>query len=136
VLSRAVASKAEMYGFPLIVWSAGALQSHRFGIPGVLEVLGFASGALVAMTIVVALACGGFKGLLPERDSSIRAFGAVHVVSVLGSVIIGWAVALVARGPLAFFLASCATVLVFEILVSLELHAAAVRNSNRSGEDL
>lgn len=33
-LSWAPASKAEMYGFPLIVWPSGALQSHRFGVPG------------------------------------------------------------------------------------------------------
>ena len=124
-LSRAVASKAEMYGFPLIVWSCGALQVHRFGMPGILGVLAFGGGALVAMTIVIGVTCGGFSRSLPKRDPSVRAFGGIHVVSVLGSVVMGWAVTLPLRHTLAFFVASLVTVIAFEVLLSIELHLAA-----------
>jgi hypothetical protein len=127
-LSRSVVSKAEMYGFPLIVWSSGSLQAHRFGSPGIVEVVAYVCGALAAMMLVVALACGGLTGPLPQRDLSVRAFGAVHVLSVLGSVVAVWAVALITRGFLAFFLASFATILVFEVLLSIELHTAAGRS--------
>jgi hypothetical protein len=133
-LGRAVASKAEMHGFPLIVWSAGGLQVHRFGMPGIVGVLAFAGGALVSMAVVVAITCRGFACLLPERESSVRAFGAIHVISVFGSVIAGWAVAMVARGPAAFFLASLVTVFVFEMLLTLELLIAADRSAH-TGED-
>ena len=130
-LGRAVASKAEMYGFPLIVWSSGGLQVHRFGMPGMLGVLAFAGGALVGMAVVVGITCRGFSRPLPQRDASIRAFGAIHVVSVLGSVLAGWAGAMVAHGSWAFFLASLVTVFVFEMLLSLELYAAAGRPAGR-----
>jgi hypothetical protein len=123
-----------MYGFPLIVWSSGSLQAHRFGSPGIVEVLAFACGALAAMVLVVALACGGLMGPLPQRDSSVRAFGAVHVLSVLGSLVAGWAFAFLASGFLAFFLASFATVLVFEVLLSIELHTAAARKPKETEE--
>ena len=36
-LGRAVASKAGVYGFPLIIWSSGGLQVHRFGMPGMVR---------------------------------------------------------------------------------------------------
>jgi hypothetical protein len=134
-LGRAVASKAEMYGFPLIVWSAGGLQVHRFGMPGIVGVLAFAGGALVSMAMVVGITCRGFACLLPERESSVRAFGAIHVVSVFGSVIAGWAVAMVAQGSVAFFLASLVTVFVFEMLLTLELLIAADRSAQRSEDD-
>ena len=133
-LGRAVASKAEMYGFPLIVWSSGGLQVHRFGMPGILGVLAFAGGALVSMALVVAITCRGLTCPLPQRESSVRAFGAIHVISVFGSVIAGWAVAMVAQGTVAFFLASLVTVFVFEMLLALELLVAAV-NSAPTGED-
>ena len=124
-LSRAVASKAEMYGFPLIIWSSGGLQVHRFGMPGIVGVMAFAGGALVSMAVVIAIACRGFMRPLPRRESSVRAFGGIHVVSVLGSVVAGWAVAMVVRGAIAFFLASLVTVFVFEMLLTLELFVAA-----------
>jgi len=133
-LGRAVASKAEMYGFPLIVWSSGGLQVHRFGMPGIVGVLAFAGGALVSMALVVAITCRGLTCPLPQRESSVRAFGAIHVISVFGSVIAGWAVAMVAQGTVAFFLASLVTVFVFEMLLALELLVAAV-NSAPTGED-
>lgn len=124
-LSRAVASKAEMYGFPLIVWSSGAVQVHRFGVPDILSVVAFASGALLAMAIVIGVTCRGYLVRLPARDPSVRAFGGIHVVSVLGSIVAGWAMALIGWGASAFFLASLTTVLVFEGLLSVELHLAA-----------
>ena len=131
-LGRAVASKAEMYGFPLIVWSSGGLQVHRFGMPGMVGVLAFAGGALVSMALVVAITCRGLTCPLPQRNTSVRAFGAIHVVSVLGSVVAGWAVATVAHGAIAFFLSSLVTVFVFEMLLSLELYVAANRGPNQS----
>ncbi len=62
-LGRAVASKAEMYGFPFIVWSSGGLQVHRFGMPGMLG-----GGALVGMAVVVAVTCRGLSRPLPQRE--------------------------------------------------------------------
>ena len=126
-LSRALASKAEMYGFPLIVWSSGALQSHRFGVPGLGGVLAYAGGALVAMAIMILVTCRSFRCPLPKRDPSVRAFGGIHVVSVLGSIVAGWAAARMLEGWLAFFVASLVTILVFEVLLSAELHLAAER---------
>jgi hypothetical protein len=131
-LSRALASKAEMYGFPLIVWSSGALQSHRFGIPGLGEVLAYAGGALVAMAIVILVTCRSLRCALPKRDPSVRAFGGIHVVSVMGSIVAGWAAARALEGWLAFFVASLATILAFEVLLSAELHLAAERRGETS----
>jgi hypothetical protein len=119
-----------MYGFPLIIWSAGAAQIHRFGVPGILGILAFAAGALVAMAIAIGVTCRGFSSPLPGRDPSVKARGGVHVVSVLGGIVAGWAVTLPVRSSLAFFLGSLVTVLVFEALLSLELHLAADRNSD------
>ncbi len=134
-LSRALASKAEMYGFPLIVWSSGALQSHRFGVPGVEGVLAFAGGALVAMAVVIVVTCRGLTCPLPKRDPSIRAFGGIHVISVLGSIVCGWAVALAVSGWVAFFVSALVTVLVFEGLLSVELHVAASGAGRRPEAD-
>jgi hypothetical protein len=125
-LSRAVASKAEMYGFPLIIWSSGALQVHRFGMPGIGGVLAFCGGALAAMILVIAVTCRGFLNVLPKRNSSLRAFGGIHVVSVMGSAVAGWAVTLPLNQSAAFFVASFATVVTFEVLLSIELHVAAM----------
>jgi hypothetical protein len=94
-------------------------------MPGLIGVLAFAGGALVSMTAVITISCRGLTCPLPRHESSVRAFGGIHFVSVLGSVVAGWAVSLVARGTLAFFLASLVTVFVFEMLLTLELFAAA-----------
>jgi hypothetical protein len=40
----------------LIICSSGGLQVHRFGMPGIVGVLGFAGGALVSMAVVIAIA--------------------------------------------------------------------------------
>ena len=128
-LSRAVASKAEMYGFPLIIWSPGALQVHRFGVPGIVGIIAFCGGVLVVMAFVIAVTCRGLSGTLPKRDPSVRAFGGIHVLSVLGSIVAGWAVTLPLRGDFAFFLGSLVTVLAFEVLLTLELHIAADRKA-------
>lgn len=82
-LSRAVASKAEMYGFRPIIWSSGALQVHRFGVPGIAG--------------VIAVTCRGFSGILPKGDRTVRVFGGMHVLSVMGSIVAGWAAALPSR---------------------------------------
>ena len=132
-LSRALASKAEMYGFPLIVWSSGALQIHRFGVPGISGVIAYAGGALVAMALMILITCRGFLRPLPKRDPTVRAFGGIHVVSVLGSIVAGWAVARAVHGWLAFFVASLVTILVFEALLSAELHLAAERKNDKPG---
>ena len=73
-LGRAVASKAGVYGFPLIIWSSGGLQVHRFGMRGMVGVLAFAGGGLVSMAVVVAISCRGLTCPLPPRSTSVRAF--------------------------------------------------------------
>lgn len=131
-LSRAVASKAEMYGFPLIIWSSGAVQVHRFGVPGIVGIIAFCGGTLVAMAIAIGVTCRGFTCALPKRDPTVRAFGGIHVVSVIGSIVAGWAVTLPLHGDLAFFVGSLVTVLAFEALLTLELHLAADRKGKQS----
>jgi hypothetical protein len=131
-LSHAVASKAEMYGFPLVVWSSAAVQAHRFGVPDLVSALLFVLGALAAMAAVIAVASRGLTRCLPARQSVIRAFGGIHVVSVLGAILCGWGAARpIMRGSLAFFVASFVTVVVFESLLSLELLLSMVRTDKR-----
>ena len=86
------------------------------------------------MAVVIAIACRGFMRPLPRRESSVRAFGGIHVISVLGSVVAGWAVAMVAQGTIAFFLASLVTVFAFEMLLTLELFVAAGRPASNHGD--
>ncbi len=74
-------------------------------MPRLPEALGFPCGALTAMLVVIAVSCGVFTKVLPERDRPVRAFGAVHYMSVLGSVTSGWAASLSLHGPLRFFVA-------------------------------
>jgi len=81
------------------------------------------------MAFVIAVTCRGLSGTLPKRDPSVRAFGGIHVLSVLGSIVAGWAVTLPLRGDFAFFLGSLVTVLAFEVLLTLELHIAADRKA-------
>jgi hypothetical protein len=122
-----------MYGFPLIIWSSGAVQVHRFGVPGILGIIAYCGGGLVAMAVVIGITCRGFSSALPKRDPSVRAFGGIHVLSVIGSIVAGWAATLPLRGSLAFFVGSLVTVVVFEGLLTLELHLAADRKGKRAG---
>lgn len=84
-LAETLVKEGHAYGYTLTVWGAGGLLIHRYGAPGLWEVVGYVLGAVVGFG---ALAWVAFDGLAdratPDRES-VRAASMIHVLSTLSA---------------------------------------------------
>ena len=123
-LAGAVSSEAQAYGFSITIWCAGAFLLYEHGSARPPDILAFAGGAVAAMMAAVLLGVGGPRAKLrPPRP--LRAHGAMHPLSVFGASLTNWGVAAALPGVYAFFAAPFAAVLVYQLLVAVEVGAAA-----------
>jgi hypothetical protein len=120
-LRAAVASGSKTYGFTLVIWSTGALTVSRHGVPTAVEALAYLGGALAGMAVIVIVCFGRWRATWSDVGLVRRAYGAIHLVSVLAAVLIGWMAAALVSGAPAFALASFAAVVVYNLLLALEV---------------
>lgn len=129
-LRFALSHQANAYGFTLVVWSSGALAVWQLGKPDPGEVFAFLGGALVALSLIVALVFGirqPFEDPQPPR----LPFSAMHLASAPAAAAAGWALAVATSGTVGFFLASFAASGVYQLLLGLEVATALVPGHGR-----
>lgn len=137
-LRAAVASSSKAYGFTLVIWSTAALTVSHHGIPKAGEAFAFLGGALAAMATIILASFGGWRATFSDIGLVRRAYGAIHLVSVVVAVLIGWLAATLLDGAAAFAAASFGAVLAYNLLLALEvaLSIADVRDPSVSTPDL
>lgn len=109
------------YGFTLIIWTTGALAFAEHGLPRAEDALAFLGGALVGMALIVTLSFGGLRSTWADIGLVQRAYGAIHVVSVVAAVLAGWLVAALLPGLVAFLGASLVAVVVYNLVFAVEV---------------
>jgi hypothetical protein len=120
-LRAAVAGGSKAYGFTLVIWTTAALTVSRHGIPGDGEAFAFLGGALAGMATIVIVSFGGWRARWSDVGLVRRAYGAIHLVSVIAAVLIGWLASTLLSGAPAFAVSSFAAVVVYNLLLALEV---------------
>lgn len=85
-LARNLTAESEAYGYTLSIWGGGAILIHQYGPPTVPQIMLYIGGALLAFTVLVAIA---FRQLfvaheMPQRRELILA-SMIHLIATLGS---------------------------------------------------
>ena len=79
-LRFALSSQANAYGFTLVIWGTGALATWQLGQPDPADVFAYLGGALVAVSLIVALVFG-VRRPFEENEPPRRPFSAMHLAS-------------------------------------------------------
>ena len=137
-LRAAVASGAKAYGFTLVIWTTAALVVSQHGIPRAGEAFAYLGGALAGMAAIIVACFGGWRATWSDVGLVRRAYGAIHVGSVLAAVLVGWLASAVLSGALAFSVASFGAVVTYNLLLALEvaLSIADVEDPSVATDDL
>ncbi len=64
-LGTIVSASAAPYGYTITLWSSGALLTHFHGIPTVVEIFLFLTGALLGFAVVGSFAHGALRTAVP-----------------------------------------------------------------------
>lgn len=115
-MASALRAGAKAYGFTLVIWTTGALAISEQGVPRASEALAYLGGALLGMALIVAASFGGLRSTSGDVGLVRRAYGAIHVLSVVAGVLTGWLLAAVLDGVLSFLAASFAAVVIYNLL--------------------
>jgi hypothetical protein len=129
-LRFALANQANAYGFTLVVWGTGALAIWQLGKPDPADVFAYLGGALVAVSLIVAVVFGiwhPFETPEPPR----RPFSAMHLASAPAAAAAGWALTLLLRGFGGFFVAAFLAVGIYQLLLAAEIALAFAPRAKR-----
>lgn len=85
-LRKAVGTSAGPYGYTLTVWTTGAVLIHARGVPTTLEALLFMFGAVIAFSVVGALAFRSNPSVRAKAVSHPVLWGSFHFVPVAASI--------------------------------------------------
>ncbi len=124
-LRMAVGAEGRAYGFTLTIWGTGALGLHELGPPVPSEAFSYIGGAIVGMSLVLFLAFGDIRKRFDPTEPPTRAFGVVHIISVLCALFAGWFCLRTFDGPVAWFAGSLAAVFIHQLFLALETMAAS-----------
>jgi hypothetical protein len=117
-------NNAAAYGYSVTITATFGVLSTTRGTPGVMQILAFVAGAVLAFAVVEAVASGGYRHEMEEEPSSIRALGSsISVFSVGGALglvfALTWLVGGVAVWPLRSFLATVSYLLAFALEITI-----------------
>jgi hypothetical protein len=129
-LRFALSNQANAYGFTLVVWGTGALAIWQLGKPDPAEVFAFLGGALVSVSLIVAVVFGiwhPFETPEPPR----RPFSAMHLASAPAAAAVGWALTLLLGGFGGFFVAAFLAVGIYQLLLAVEIAVALAPRAKR-----
>lgn len=129
-LRSALTDQANAYGFTLVVWSTGALAIWQLGKPDPAEVFAYLGGALLSVSLIVALLFG-VRRPIEEPERPRRPFSAMHFASTPAATAAGWVLTLPVSGVAGFFVAAFAAVGVYQLLLAAEVAAALVPRRKR-----
>lgn len=133
-LRFALSGQSNAYGFTLVVWGTGALAISELGMPGPAGIFAFIGGALVSMSLIVAVVFGVWRPFRVEPPPR-RPFSAMHLPSVPAAMAAGWGLTAVLGGVAGYFLAALVAVAVYELGLGLEIVLALAPHRSAHGEE-
>lgn len=85
-LAHNLVAESEAYGYTLTIWGAGAMLIHRFGMPDLIQVFLYVTGALAGFGSLGLIAFDHFVTELEPHDRGhLVVTSMVHIVSTLGN---------------------------------------------------
>lgn len=135
-LKNSVASEARAFGFSLVVLATAYLTITYHGLPDALGALCYVGGVLAGQTVAAAVAFRGVRETWRSGEQvEYRAPASVHLLSPVCGVLAGWGVGwAIASHALAFAVAGCAAVVVYQFVLAGEL-ALAMTHGQRIHAD-
>lgn len=130
-LRFALSDQADAYGFTLVVWGTGALAVWQLGKPDPAEVFAYLGGALVSISLIVAIVFG-VRRPLEEPESPRRPLSAMHLASAPAAVAAGWALTPLFGGAAGYFVAAFVAVGVYQLLLAAEVASALAPRRTRA----
>ena len=122
-LRFALSRQANAYGFTLVVWGTGALAAWQLGSPDPADVFAYVGGALLSISLIVALAFGIWRPFRQGKPPR-RPFSAMHLLSVPAAITAGWGLSMLFGGAAGYFAAAVVAVGLYQALLSAEVAAA------------
>ena len=100
-LARNLVAESKAYGYTLTIWGGGAILVAHYGTPDIVRVAAYVGGALVAMTLLAAVAFGGLlaEQHQPEGERPPVA-SMVHIAATGGSLLASYLVSVGGQGRL------------------------------------
>jgi hypothetical protein len=133
-LRAVVAGQSRAYGFTLVIWTTGAFALADEGVPTHEDALAYLVGAVAGIAVIVLVAFGDLRASWGDLSFDRRAYGAIHLISVLAGVGCGAAALALVDGVLAFFLGPFVAVVVFDLVMALEVILSVDPDRPRGGE--
>jgi hypothetical protein len=100
-LASNLVAESKAYGYTLTIWGGGAILITHYGAPDILRVALYVGGALVAMTLLAAVA---FSGLFAEQrrpdGEPPPVASMVHILATGGSLLVSYLVSITGKGRL------------------------------------
>ncbi len=126
-LRFAISSEAKAYGWTLTIWGSGAIITHQHGLPDIAEVFTFIGGSLTAIAAIILLTFGSAMETWTSSGAPRYALGAIHIVSVLGSIAgAALAGASLPGGVIAFGVVGFVASAAYQLLIGVEVALTTV----------
>jgi hypothetical protein len=136
-LRASMRNNGQAYGFSVSITAGLALLTAEVKRPGPGNILLFALGAVVAFSVLEALASGGFRKTLEEEPSNVTALGvSMSFLSVGSATLAAWGTAHFVGGVIVWPLTGFVVATIYPVLAGLELALAErARESSDSRSD-
>ncbi|CAA9451701.1 MAG: hypothetical protein AVDCRST_MAG28-1486 [uncultured Rubrobacteraceae bacterium] len=124
-VDTATRNNVTAYGYSVSITAAFALLQTSRSDTGVLEIFGFALGAVIAFALIAAAASGFFREELEDQPSNVKSLaGALSFFSVGLALGMAYVVGILIQGTLAWPLSAFLTTVVYVAAVGVELAVA------------
>jgi len=125
-LKLVLSAEAKAYGVTLTLWGCGALCIAVKGTPRVADVFLFAGGVILAQIAGAAASFRGIHDTFDAEQPTQTVWGAVHVVSPLAGLAVGWGLAELVHPEVMWLVVPLGGLLVFQLLLAVETRLAAL----------
>ena len=119
-LRSILAQESRAYGFTIAFWGSGALLIKQFGLPSMLEIVLYASGAIAGFGLLTILAFRQAFSTVEYEDPKYLVFSMIHYISALAPIMVTGYVLVPLNNLQAFFLAGLSVSTVYNLMMLLE----------------
>ncbi|MFC6963175.1 hypothetical protein [Halocatena marina] len=88
-LGQNLIAESKAYGYTLTIWGSGVILFHHYGTPGILHILSYVGGALVAFAILAFIAFDAlFSDVDKEKRPRLIAMSMIHIFASFGNLLV------------------------------------------------
>lgn len=117
-----LSEESRAYGFTIGFWGSGTALIQALGMPSLVDVLLYGSGAVTGFGVLALISFGGATQRIDvEKDESeYLALASLHYIAALTPILLSAALARVLPGEMAFFVGGLSVSLLYNLLSLLE----------------